>query len=232
MTSTFTAADWRDIRLVAFDVDGTLYRQGPLRLRMGRDMVIHTVAKFDLNAIGVVSAYRRIRERLAAEEVVDFERILIAETAKATSMSPESVHAIVSEWIEARPLRYLRNCLFSGVPQLFAGLRRAGKKIGIFSDYPATEKLVAMGLAAHHVVAASDVGLLKPDARGLQSLMAAASATASETLFIGDRADRDGVAGQRAGVRILIKSSKPIETFQTFKTFHDPLFDPFMLNRL
>jgi putative hydrolase of the HAD superfamily len=228
MTSTFTAADWRDIRLVAFDVDGTLYRQRPLRLRMGRDMVLHAVAKCDRNAISVVNAYRRIRERLAVEEVVGFEQVLIAETAKATSMSPESVHAIVSEWIETRPLRYLRSCLFSGVPQLFAGLQRAGKKIGIFSDYPATEKLAAMGLAANHVVAASDVGLLKPHARGLLSLMAAATATAHETLFIGDRADRDGVAGQRAGVKILIRSSKPIEAFQTFKTFHDPLFDPFM----
>jgi putative hydrolase of the HAD superfamily len=195
---------------------------------MGRDMVIHTVAKRDLNAIRVVSAYRHIRERLAAEEVVDFERVLIAETAKATSVSPERVHAIVSEWIETRPLRYLRTCLFSGVPQLFAGLQRAGKKIGIFSDYPATEKLAAMELAANHVVAASDVGLLKPHPRGLQSLMAATSATARETLYIGDRADRDGVAGQRAGVRILIRSSKPIEAFQTFKTFHDPLFNPFM----
>jgi HAD superfamily hydrolase (TIGR01549 family) len=228
MMSTFTPADWRDIRLVAFDVDGTLYRQRPLRLRMGRDIVIYTVAKCDLNAIRVVSAYRRIRERLAAEEVVDFERVLIAETAKATSISPERVHAIVSEWIETRPLRYLRSCLFSGVPQLFSGLQRAGKKIGIFSDYPATEKLAAMELAANHVVAASDVGLLKPHARGLQSLMTAACATARETLYIGDRVDRDGVAGQRAGVRTLIRSSKPIEAFQTFKTFHDPLFDPFI----
>jgi putative hydrolase of the HAD superfamily len=224
----FTPADWGDIRLVAFDVDGTLYRQRPLRLRMGRDVVLHTVAKWDLSAIGVISAYRRIRERLGDEEVVDFERVLIAETAKATSMSPESVQVIVSEWIETRPLRYLRSCLFSGVPQLFAGLQRAGRKIGIFSDYPATEKLAAMGLAAHHVVAASDVGLLKPHAIGLQSLMASAGATAGDTLFIGDRADRDGVAGQRAGVRTLIRSSKPIKAFQTFKTFHDPLFDAFM----
>src|SRR5207237_7625541 len=135
MMSAFTPAVWRYIRVVAFDVDGTLYRQRPLRLRMGRDMVLHTVTKCDLNAISVVSAYRRIRERLGAEEVADFERVLIAETAKATSTSPERVHAIVSEWIERRPLRYLRSCLFSGVPQLFAGLQRAGKKIGIFSDY-------------------------------------------------------------------------------------------------
>ena len=228
MMSTFTSADWRDVRLVAFDVDGTLYKQRPLRLRMGRDMLIHAVVNCDRNAISVVGAYRRIRERLAAEEVVDFDRVLVAETAKATSMSPERVKAIASEWIETRPLRYLKSCIFSGVPQLFAGLQRAGKKIGIFSDYPATEKLAAMGLAAHHVVAASEVGVLKPHARGLQSLMAAAGAAAQETLFIGDRADRDGVAGQRAGVRILIRSSKPIEAFQTFKTFHDPLFDPFM----
>jgi putative hydrolase of the HAD superfamily len=226
--STFTPADWRDIRLVAFDVDGTLYGQGPLRLRIGCDMVLHTIAKRDLNAIRVVSAYRRIRERLAVEEVVDFDRVLVAETAKATSRSPENVHAIVREWIETRPLRYLKRCIFSGVPQLFAGLQRAGKKIGILSDYPATEKLAAMGLAAHHIVAASDVGVLKPHDRGLQSLMAAASATARDTLLIGDRADRDGVAGQRAGVRTLIRSSKPIEAFQTFRTFHDPLFNPFM----
>lgn len=224
----FTQADWRNIRFVAFDVDGTLYRQRALRLRMGRDLVLHTIAKRDLSAIGVVSAYRRIRERLGAEEVVDFERVLIAETAKATSIPSERVQTIVSEWIEARPLPYLRNCLVPGAPQLFSGLERAGRKIGILSDYPATEKLAAMGLAAHHVVIASDVGLLKPHARGLQLLMAAAGATAGDTLLIGDRADRDGVAGQRAGVKTLIRSSKPIKAFQTFKTFHDPLFDPFI----
>ena len=44
----FTPADWRDIRLVAFDVDGTLYSQRPLRLRMARDMVLHSVTKRDL----------------------------------------------------------------------------------------------------------------------------------------------------------------------------------------
>ena len=124
----FTASDWRDVRLVAFDVDGTLYNQRPLRLRMARDMVIDAVAKRDLSAIGVVNTYRRIRERLGDEEVVDFERVLIAETAEATSMSPERVQTIVSEWIETRPLRYLRSCLYSGVPQLFAGLKRAGRQ--------------------------------------------------------------------------------------------------------
>jgi hypothetical protein len=64
------------------------------------------------------------------------------------------------------------------------------------------------------------VGLLKPHARSLQSLMAAASAAAQETVFIGDRADRDGGAGQRAGVRILIRSSQSIETPSRRFTIH------------
>jgi FMN phosphatase YigB (HAD superfamily) len=229
MTPTFTLADWQNIRLVAFDVDGTLYSQRSLRWRMARDMMIDIAVTRDLQSTKVVWAYRRIRERLAAEEVVDFESALLAETAKAlSSTSPERVRAIVSEWIDTRPLRYLGSCVFSGVPQLFAGLQRAGKKIGIFSDYPATEKLAAMGLVAHHVVTAGEVGLLKPHAAGLRALMAAAGATGRETVFIGDRADRDGVAGIRAGARVLIRSSRPLEDFQTFKTFHDPLFDPFM----
>ncbi len=142
-------------------------------------------------------------------------------------MLAEKIPTIVTEWIETRPLRYLSSCVFPGVSQLFAGLKRSGRKIGIFSDYAAAEKLVAMGLEADHVVAACDVGLLKPHPIGLQSLMASAGATAGDTLFIGDRADRDGISGQRAGVRTLIRSSKPVEAFQTFGTFQDPLFGPF-----
>lgn len=228
MTPAFTSADWRDIDLVAFDVDGTLYSQRSLRVRMARDMAIDALAKHDLSAIRVIRAYRSIRERLADEEIVDFDHVLTAEVAKSASTTPERVRAVASEWMEARPLRYLRACVYEGVPQLFEGLQRAGKKIGVFSDYPAKEKLAAMELPVDHVVSAGEVGLLKPHAKGLQYLMNLAGTTARATLFIGDRADRDGLAGQRAGVRVLIRSAKPMEGFQTFKTFRDPLFAPFM----
>ena len=143
------ASDWDDIDLVVFDVDGTLYRQRSLRLRMARDMLLYTLIKRDLKVIAVVRQYRRIRERLADEQVVDFERVLIAKTAKATSNSPERVHAIVSEWIELRPLPYFAGCRYPGVPQLFAGLRRKGKSIGILSDYPVEAKLEALELTAN-----------------------------------------------------------------------------------
>ena len=228
ITNAFTPKDWGGIRLVAFDVDGTLYRQSALRLRMARDISWQSVLKLDFGTIGVLAKYRRIRERLAEEEAVDFENVLIGKIAEATNKPPDTVRAIVSEWIERRPICYLARCRYAGVAELFEGLRSNGKVIGILSDYPAKMKLMALDLAANHIVTAGDagVGLLKPHPRGLEFLMAMAGVEAHETVLIGDRPDRDGLAARRAGVRALIRSSKPIQGWQTFKSFTDPLFAP------
>jgi hypothetical protein len=160
--------------------------------------------------VRVVNVYRRIRARLAAEEVIGFD-VLIAETAKAASMPPERVHAVVFEWIETRPLGYLRSCLFWGVsrvtPRRRNSLRWDWRQIT--SSRPAMSGYINL--------------MLRVCSRSWPQPVR----TARETLFIGDRVDRDGVAGQRAGVRTLIRSLKPIGAFQTSKTFHDPLFDPF-----
>ena len=224
MTASFTVEDWAEVRLVAFDVDGTLYRQRPLQLRMARDMLFDAIVQRRLDAIRVVSAYRRIRERLADEEVPNFDSQLIAETAKSTLMPPDKVQAIVSDWLLTRPLPYLTACMYADVARLFRRLRSKGNLIGILSDYPAAEKLSAMELTADHVVTASDVGIMKPHPKGLESLMGAAGVSARQTVFVGDRAERDGLAGKRAGVRTLIRSAKSIEGFQTFANFRDPLF--------
>jgi FMN phosphatase YigB (HAD superfamily) len=220
--------DWDNVHLVVFDVDGTLYRQRPLRLKMARDILLHTLLKRDLNVVAVLARYRRIRERLGDEEAIDFERALIAQTAAATANSPDQVRAIVSEWVERRPLKYLAACRYPGLPQLFAGLRRSGKSIGILSDYPAEAKLEALGLTANYVAFAGDegIGVLKPHPRGLESLIATAVVKPQQTLLIGDRADRDGIVARRVGAQALIRSSKPIEGWQTFARFDDALFAP------
>jgi HAD superfamily hydrolase (TIGR01549 family) len=230
--SRYTESDWGDIRLVVFDVDGTLYRQRPLRLRMARDILLHTVLRRDLKVIAVLAEYRRIKERLSDEEIADFEPILIAKTAAATSSTLDSVQAIVSEWIDQRPLSYLAACRYPKLPQLFAGLRRDGKCIGVFSDYPARSKLRALELSADYVAFAGDegIGRLKPHPRTLEFLMSAAGVTSDHTVVIGDRVERDGLAARRAGARVLIMSDKPIEGWRTFKTFGDPVFARFLVS--
>ena len=221
---------WDLIHLVVFDMDGTLYRQRPLRLRMARDILLHTLLQRDVNVITVLAKYRRIRERLGDEQAADFERASLAETAEATNNSPDGVRAIVSEWIERRPLQYLAACRYPGVPQLFTGLQRSGKSIAILSDYPAQAKLQALGLAADHVVSAGDdgIGLLKPHPKGFEHLIAAAGVKPQQTLVIGDRVDRDGRVARQVGAQALIRSSRPIEGWQTFVSFDDALFAPIL----
>jgi FMN phosphatase YigB (HAD superfamily) len=228
--SELAPADWDRIKLVVFDVDGTLYRQQRLRLRMARDMMVHAARTRSLDVPLVIRAYRRIRERIAEREVADFDSALIAQTAAATRLTAAEIHAIVDEWIERRPLPYLAACMYPGVAALFSGLRRKAKIVGVLSDYPAAAKLDALGVAADHVVCASDHGIrmLKPNPRGLQVMMEAANATPGETVLIGDRAERDGEAARRAGAWPLLRSAKTIKGWQTFARFDDPLFAPIL----
>lgn len=222
--------DWDGVRLVVFDVDGTLYRQRPLRMKIARDLAAYTIRNRDLKVVSVLAKYRRIREQMGDEQIVDFDRLLVAKTAAACACSEQFVRAVVSEWIEVRPLSYLARCLYPKLPELFEALRCRAKIIGVLSDYPATAKMAAMGLTANYVVSAGDegVGVLKPHPRGLELLMAAGEATADETIVIGDRVDRDGLVARGVGARVLIRSSKRVSGYQTFQRYDDEVFAPLL----
>jgi putative hydrolase of the HAD superfamily len=216
--------DWSAITLVVFDVDGTLYEQRPLRLRMARDLLLHVLRSGSLRELRLLNAYRTVRECLAEQEADDFECLLLAQTAQRAGLAPATVATLVNEWLEQRPLRYLPAYRCDGVEELFQRLRARGKRIAVLSDYPAQAKLQAMGLVADIIVCATDVGILKPHPRGLQHVMEVAGVTAATTLMIGDRVDRDGAAARRSGVHALIKSRRPLPGWQTFATYRDSLF--------
>lgn len=218
--------NWDPIKLVVFDVDGTLYSQKKLRPRMARDLLLSALWSRSTRAVRVLSAYRKIRERLGDEEVREFEPVLLGETAQCCGVSEAEVAAIVAEWMERRPLAYMADCCFPGIPQLFERLRTGGKTIGILSDYPAHAKLRAFGLSADVVVCAGDpgVGVLKPHPQGLERVMELAGIPAGATVMIGDRIERDGDAARRIGVQALIKSNRPAAGWHTFSSYHDAIF--------
>ncbi|EJC72185.1 HAD family hydrolase [Rhizobium hidalgonense] len=218
--------DWGSIHFVIFDVDGTLYNQRRLRLRMAAELIADAVARASLTNLRVLRAYRALRETIGEEEIDDFQASLMARTVAKTGQPAERITAIVSEWIERRPLAYIASCRYDGLVELFAGLRRQNKAIGIYSDYPADEKLRRLRLSADYILAASDpgVGIQKPDPRGLQILMQRAGVGPAQSVLIGDRPERDGLAARRAGVLPLIRSDGPRAGWLTFSTYSDPVF--------
>ena len=103
------------------------------------------------------------------------ERLSRRDRAPPAAARPTRCARSCAGWIDRHPLPYLGACRYAGLPELFAGLRRHGKTIGVLSDYPAVAKLAALELAADFVVSACDrdIGCLKPDPSGLRHCCAA-----------------------------------------------------------
>ncbi len=195
-------------KLVVFDVDGTLYSQKKLRFFMVFSILKSLFLRREYSFVSVIKHYRRFREA-AADIPENFEDVIIEQTARKVGLSEEAVRDIVQEWIYERPLRYLKFCRYPYLVETFSFLRKKNIKIGIFSDYPAKEKVRALGLFADYFVSSgeADVPKLKPDPRGLEKLMRLSSVPQEKTLLIGDRWDKDAEAAKRAGVSYLIRSS-------------------------
>jgi len=175
-------------------------------------LFLHTLTSGSLETIKVLKHFRQIREELGNEGVHNFETTLLERTSLITGIPPEKVAQIVQEWIEIRPLAYLKACRYPGLTKVFQSLRSRGIKIGVFSDYPASQKLKAMDLEADFVPL------------GLKLLMERAKARPTQTLMIGDRIDRDGAAAKKAGTLSLIRSPRSISGWTCFQSYEQAPF--------
>ena len=224
------ALDWSTIDLVVFDVDGTLYDQRRLRLGMLKQLLVHTFQSRSLDTLMMLRTFRRVREALGEQAGADFMTLQYAQTASRHGTTPAAVRALTDEWMEQRPLPLLAACRYAQVAEVFAGLRANGKRIAAFSDYPAVAKLAALGLQADVVVCATDaeIARLKPDPAGLLSILRQTGVAPARALMIGDRFDRDAVAAERVGMRVLIRSRRPHARWATFRGYDDAVFQPLL----
>lgn len=225
--------DWNAIDLVVFDVDGTLYDQRRLRTAMLRRLLAATWRTRSLDTLRTLRTFRHVREALGDRPEADFLRLQYVRTAARHGKTEDEVRALTHDWMERQPLPFLAGCRYAHLDALFAGLRASGKQVAVFSDYPATDKLAALGLQASPVVCATDpdVARLKPDPFGLLAILARTGVAAGRALMIGDRFDRDAMAASRAGVRALIRSARPHPEHATFRAYDDPVFQPLLVRR-
>lgn len=217
--------DWDAIELVVFDLDGTLYDATRLRRLMLMQLLADAARRRSWRTLRVLRKFREVREALA-EEGADFLDWQYIRTANLLGCDEQEVRDAVQEWIERRPLPLLRDCRWPGVQEVFEDLRGAGKKIAVWSDYPARDKLAALELRADLAVSACDpgIGRLKPDPRGLVEVMELAGVPPSRTLMVGDRIERDVMAARRAGVQSMLRSTRRTDLAISFSGYEDAVF--------
>ncbi len=185
------------------DLDGTLYRQKPVRWLMAAELLLLAPHR-----IRTIQCFRREQERMRAEGCKAGGCPYAAQldrTAAALGCTVERLRPVICEWMERRPAKWLR--MFSRRPLLdeIARFRAAGGKTALVSDYPAAAKLAGMraGELFDVVVASGEEGgplALKPDPAGYLLAAERLGLSPDRCLVIGDRDDADGQAARRAAM--------------------------------
>ena len=205
--------DLRRYRLVIFDLDGTLYRQGPVRRGMLADLLLAPGGAGGLDRLArliVLRRFRQLREELALTAPAGFDAPLFARLSAETGHEEAILRRSVEEWMERRPLRRLRAARLAGAAELFAALRAHGTQVAVWSDYPVHDKLAALDLRADLALSAQDaaLGALKPNPAGLAWLLDRAGVPPEAALMVGDRDTHDGAAARALGVDFLLRARR------------------------
>ena len=208
----------RRIRAVLFDLDGTLYRQAPLRRLMALELLTLPLSG-PLRAskrLRALRAYRGAQEQLRhGSKNGSVAQAQLALAARASGLPDAEVAALVDEWMQRRPLKHLGRCRMPGADALLAFLRERAVPAAVLSDYPAVEKLRALGWADRFdfVLSAADpeIGRFKPDPRGFQRACARWGLPPRDVLMVGDRVAVDGAGAAAAGMPSAILGVRPAD---------------------
>ena len=165
------------IRAVLLDLDGTLYHQAPLRWRMLLELGLSPLTsgpRAAARTLRHLRTFRHVREELRelgcpAEPL---EELQYSETAKRLGDEAQAVRETVLEWMHRRPLRHLPPHRRADLPAFLDAQRERGLELGVFSDYPAPDKLEALGIADRFslTLCATDpaINAFKPHPRGFE----------------------------------------------------------------
>jgi putative hydrolase of the HAD superfamily len=192
-----------DYRALVLDMDGTLYRQLPVRLCMALSLLVYyCVHPGKVKELLALKEFRKLRERGSFTESEDFEEQQYRYISERSGLDTGAVKRLVSYWMLERPLKYIRRFRNRKLLSRVEALRKKGALVIVYSDYPVTDKLKAVGLRADHAFCAQDdiIRCLKPCGKGLANIIKLIGVPAEEMLFIGDRYEKDGLCAASVGM--------------------------------
>lgn len=169
-------------KVVITDVDGTLYRQRPVRIFMASQILLK-----DILVVPELLSFRKKREKG-----------LLVEPSER-----------VKKWMYEKPLSVINKWRNS---QLLAELNEYKKNGGIviaYSDYPAKEKLKALGLECDQIYDPESKAFvaLKPDSGTLQNILKDYKLSPKECIYIGDRDEKDGLCAKACDVKFHLEKA-------------------------
>ena len=220
------------IKGVAFDLDGTLYPNYRLNIRL-----IPFILKEWRLLMAFGSARKIIREEQENSTVSqnDFYKRQAEITAKILNVQAKPLQEKIDRLIYRGWEPLFKNIkLFNKAFATLAALREAGYKLGILSDFPLEKKLEYLGLSGiwDAVLCSENFGVTKPHPLPFAELAAAMSLPPENILYVGNSRSYDVAGAHRAGMKTAwiknvlfpgsgLKNPKPNFAFSNYRQFHN-----------
>ena len=192
------------VQTVVLDLDGTLYDKSGLARRMIRRLFW---------CLPLLAAERFARRnahyvQFASEE--EFYGFFFATMARGHWWTAGMAATWYNDVFMPAMLRLIRRHHHprKEVMEIVEEAKKQGLKLAIYSDYGCVvEKLEALGIDPQQfdlLIAAPELGALKPSEPCARRVMEMLGAKPETTLFIGDRDDKDGQSARNVGAKYLI----------------------------
>jgi putative hydrolase of the HAD superfamily len=201
---------------VAFDLDGTLYPNYQLYIRL-----IPFIWKEHrlLRALGKARDILRVvaGEQASLAEEDDFYTRQARLIGDILHLDPETAQQRVEQLIYRgwEPL-FKKIKLYPDVRETLVGLREQGIKLGLLSDFPPDVKLENLNLAGiwDTVLCSEQIGRLKPDPAPFGELAKQLDSTVDRILYVGNSVAYDIVGAKKVGMKAALITAPfvPIRT--------------------
>jgi len=188
--------DLSQIKAVAFDIDGTLYRTWRFNLRLVPHFFSHLI---------FFAKYGLARKALRVESTgTDFIAAQANDMAKRLHCTPEEAKARLEKIVYTGIEKYfvdLPAC--KGAIELIRKLKETGYKIGLLSDFPPEQKGNIWGIRdiCDVCLGTETTGALKPSVIPFNALREKLSVKPEEILYVGNSHKYDVIGANNAGMR-------------------------------
>lgn len=184
------------IKVIAFDIDGTLYPAYRLNIRIVKHFFLHA---FEFLHFGLIR--RQIRKTAPLPDLFEYQARLLAERLH---VSPERAMRILDEMAYVGLEKYFKDIKpFKHVPETFAKLKEAGYRLALLSDFPPEQKGDLWGLKPYcdKILSTEKIGALKPSKYPFGILAMELGVKPEEILYVGNSAKYDILGAKNAGMK-------------------------------
>ncbi len=183
------------VRVVAFDVDGTLYYNREVFLRS---------LPFAAANLRLVQAFAAVRRDIRRIRPIQDLRALQAEmTAERLGWRRDTVRNAIDRRIYGTWQRIAARCrAIPAAIDLLQALRDRGVVTVALSDFPVDAKLEALGIAGlfSHALCSEDTNYLKPNPEPFQLILDIAGVAPGEVLYVGNSYRYDVLGASALGL--------------------------------